>query len=418
MRFIHTADIHLDSPLTGLSAYADAPVDMLRTATRDAFTNLVNLAIDENVDFMIIAGDLYDGNWKDHNTGLYFAKQMGRLRDADIPVYLLHGNHDAENEMTKRLLLPRNVHVFDSGKPSSFALEELGVVLHGQSFKHAATVDNLVPGYPEPLPGMVNIGVLHTALEGNAVHANYAPCSMAQLHAKGYQYWALGHVHEYAIWEDASVVVFPGNLQGRHIREPGPRGAVLVEIDDAGRVHVQRVYVDVLRWHTLNVDVTGTESFNEAVRTIADEMECLVTQSGDSLPRAVRVTVSGKTPAHGELFGLEAQLRLEVLAAIAVLGNERIWLEKLRLDTRPIDDDDTLRARADALADLRTLLAGAHADEDFVKALHSDLAALISKAPLEIRLNVPYFDDIKDGSLTRLLHDIEPSLIAYLAKAE
>lgn len=418
MRFIHTADIHLDSPLTGLSAYADAPVDMLRTATRDAFTNLVNLAIDESVDFMIIAGDLYDGNWKDHNTGLYFSKEMGRLRNANIPVYLLYGNHDAENEMTKRLLLPDNVFVFDSRKPSSFRLDDLGVVLHGRSFKDAASVDNLVPGYPDPVPGLVNIGVLHTALEGNAAHANYAPCSLAELHAKGYQYWALGHVHEYAIWEDAAVIVFPGNLQGRHIREPGPRGAVLVTVEDGHRVDVERIYVDVLRWHPLNVDVTGRHSFNDVVRTIADALESLVTQARDALPLAVRVTVSGKTAAHGELFGLEAQLRLEVLAAIAVLGNERLWLEKLRLATRPIDDDDALRARADALADLQALLAGAHADGDFVQALQSDLALLISKAPLELRSIMPYFDDIKDGTLTRLLQDIEPSLIAYLAKAE
>lgn len=418
MRFIHTADIHLDSPLTGLSAYADAPVDMLRTATRDAFTNLVNLAIDENIDFMIIAGDLYDGNWKDHNTGLYFSKEMGRLRNAKIPVYLLYGNHDAENEMTRRLLLPDNVFVFDSRKPSSFTLDHLGVVLHGRSFRDAATVDNLVPGYPDPVPGLVNIGVLHTALEGNAAHANYAPCSLAQLHAKGYQYWALGHVHEYAMWEEAAVVVFPGNLQGRHIREPGRRGAVLVNIDDGNRVQVERVYVDVLRWHPLNVDVTDRQSFNDVVRTIADALESLVTQAYVSLPLAVRVTVTGKTPAHGDLFGLEAQLRLEVLAAIAVLGNERLWLEKLRLATQPVDDDDALSARADALADLHTLLANVHTDEDFVQSLRSDLALLINKAPLELRPIVPYFDDIKDGTLGRLLRDIEPSLIAYLSKAE
>src|SRR5690606_9384760 len=120
LRFIHAADIHLDSPLTGLSAYADAPVDRLRTATRDAFARLIGLAIDEGVDFMIIAGDLYDGNWKDHNTGLYFAGQMGRLKRAGIPVYLLYGNHDAESEMTRKLMLPDNVHVFDTRKASTF----------------------------------------------------------------------------------------------------------------------------------------------------------------------------------------------------------------------------------------------------------------------------------------------------------
>ena len=132
MKFIHTADIHLDSPLRGLASYLNAPVEMLRTATRDAFTNLINEAIDEQVDFMVIAGDLYDGNWKDYNTGHFFVREMGRLNKAGIPVYLLYGNHDAESEMTKRLTLPPNVHLFDSRKPVTHRIDALRVALHGR----------------------------------------------------------------------------------------------------------------------------------------------------------------------------------------------------------------------------------------------------------------------------------------------
>ncbi|NYT61099.1 DNA repair exonuclease [Alcaligenaceae bacterium] len=418
MRFIHAADIHLDSPLVGLSAYADAPVEMLRTATRDAFTNLVNLAIEEQVDFMVIAGDLYDGNWKDHNTGLYFSQAMGRLKKADIPVYLLYGNHDAENEMTKRLLLPDNVFVFDSRKPSTFLLDRLGVALHGRSFKDAATVENLAASYPEPVKGLVNIGVLHTALEGNAAHANYAPCSLAELHAKGYQYWALGHVHDYAIWRGESVVVFPGNLQGRHIRETGPRGAVLVSSDVAGSLDVERVYVDVLRWHRLEVDVSSCQSFEQAARSIGNALEGLLADTHTAMPLAVRVLVTGQTPAHGDLFGMEAQLRLEVLASIAVLGNDKLWLEKVRLETRPLDDGEALRQRADALADLQDLLESAETDQEFLDSLRDDLSGLISKAPLELKALMPHFDDIKNGDLAPLLREIRPSLIAHLAKVE
>ncbi len=242
MKFIHAADIHLDSPLTGLSAYVDAPVEMLRTATRDAFTNLVTEAIELQVDFMVIAGDLYDGTWKDHNTGVYFCKEMGRLKRASIPVYVLFGNHDAESEMTKKLQLPDNVFTFETRKPTTFRLEHLKVALHGHSFKEKETTENLVTGYPAPVQGMFNIGVLHTALEGNSAHANYAPCSLDELHAKGYNYWALGHVHEHQIWKGASTVVFPGNLQGRHIRETGPRGAVLVTADETGIQEIKRLF--------------------------------------------------------------------------------------------------------------------------------------------------------------------------------
>ncbi|PLC48652.1 DNA repair exonuclease [Pollutimonas subterranea] len=418
MRFIHAADIHLDSPLTGLSAYADAPVDTLRTATRDAFTNLVSLAIDERVDFMVIAGDLYDGNWKDYNTGLYFVKEMSRLDRASIPVYLLHGNHDAESEMTRKLLLPKNVSVFDSRKPSSFRLDSLGVVLHGRSFKNAATLENLAATYPDAVPGLVNIGVLHTALEGNAMHASYAPCSLAELHAKGYDYWALGHVHEYAMWRGDSVIVFPGNLQGRHIRETGPRGAVLVECSAAGEMEVQRVYVDVLRWHRLHVDVAGCSNLEEVARAIGRELESLLDAVADTIPLAVRVIVSGRTAAHGELFGMETQLRQEVLASIAALGNDKLWLEKVRLDTLAIDDGQALRERADALADLQDVLASAQDDPVFLEALRADLSGILGKAPLELRSSVPYFDDIKSGDLTTLLREIRPSLVAHLAKGD
>ncbi|SHI10806.1 metallophosphoesterase family protein [Pollutimonas bauzanensis] len=418
MRFIHAADIHLDSPLTGLSAYADAPVEMLRTATRDAFTNLVNLAIEERVDFMVIAGDLYDGDWKDYNTGLYFAKEMGRLRKAGIPVYLLYGNHDAENEMTRKLLLPENVFVFDSRKPSTFRLDHLGVALHGRSFKDAATVENLAAGYPEPIAGMINIGVLHTALEGNAAHANYAPCSLAQLHAKGYQYWALGHVHEYCIWRGDAVVVFPGNLQGRHIRETGPRGAVLVHCNAAGAMEVERVHVDVLRWHRLGVDVSGCQSFAEAARAIGNALESLLEAGPAHMPLALRVVVSGQTAAHGELFGMEAQLRLEVLAAIAALGNDRLWLEKVRLETQALDDGQALRERADALADLQDLLESAGTDQEFLDGLRGELSGLVDKAPPELKSAIPYFADIKNGDLAALLREIRPSLVAHLAKVE
>lgn len=418
MRFIHAADIHLDSPLTGLSAYADAPVEMLRTATRDAFTNLVTLAIDERVDFMVIAGDLYDGNWKDYNTGLYFVKEMGRLDKAGIPVYLLHGNHDAESEMTRKLLLPGNVSVFDSRKPSSFRLDHLGVVLHGRSFKDAATLENLAATYPDAVSGLINIGVLHTALEGNAMHASYAPCSLAELHAKGYDYWALGHVHEYAMWRGDSVIVFPGNLQGRHIRETGPRGAVLAECNAAGEMEVQRVYVDVLRWHRLEVDASPSSTFEEVARAIGGALENLLDASAANIPLAVRVIVGGRTAAHGELFGMEAQLRQEVLASIAALGSDRIWLEKVRLETIPMDDGQALRQRADALADLQDVLTGAENDPEFLDALRNDLFVLLSKAPLELRSSVPYFDDIKTGDLAALLREIRPSLVAHLAKGD
>jgi DNA repair protein SbcD/Mre11 len=418
VKFIHTADIHLDSPLTGLSAYADAPVEMLRTATRDAFTKLVAEAIEQQVDFMVIAGDLYDGTWKDHNTGIYFCKEMGRLKKAGIPVYVLFGNHDAESEMTKKLQLPDNVFTFETRKPTTFRLERLKVALHGHSFKEKETTENLVTGYPAPVQGMFNIGVLHTALEGNSVHANYAPCSLDELYGKGYNYWALGHVHEHQIWKGASTVVFPGNLQGRHIRETGPRGAVLVTADETGVQEIKRLFVDVLRWYSLEVNASGCDSLSEVVGIIGKALEGLVENSPSTIPTAIRVTVTGKTSAHGDLFGLESQLRAEVLALAAAIGSERLWIEKVKVATSGVDDGEAVRARADALSDLQYILEAAESDQDFIKSLREDLLGLVNKAPLELQTSVPYFNAIRSGDLLELIREVRPGLVSHLAKAE
>lgn len=404
--------------MTGLTAYPDAPVELLRTATRSAFSNLVDETIDLAADFMIIAGDLYDGTWKDHNTGIFFCKEMGRLKKAGIAVYLLFGNHDAASEMTKKLNLPDNVHVFDHRAPSSFRLPELGVALHGRSFKDAATTENLVTGYPPPDAGRLNIGVLHTALEGNSTHANYAPCSLLELHAKGYDYWALGHVHEYQHHQGASTVVFPGNLQGRSVREPGPRGAVVVDADETGVTHVERLFVDVLRWHVAEVDAAGCRSLDEVVARIGAVLATHVDASPSGIPSAVRINLRGRTEAHGDLFGLERQLRMEVLALAAAIGADRVWIEKVVVGTEALDDGQALADRADALADLQAILQEAHNDPDFLKALQEDLLPLVTKAPIELQSSVVYFNDIRSGNLARLVEDVRPGLIAHLARAE
>ncbi|GGE91579.1 metallophosphoesterase family protein [Massilia psychrophila] len=416
MRFIHAADIHLDSPLTGLAAYPDAPAELLRTATRDAFANLVTVAIEEKIDFLIIAGDLYDGNWKDFNTGIFFSSQMGRLKVAAIPVYLLYGNHDADSEMTRTLSLPDNVHRFPSNKAATFRLPGLKVALHGRSFKDAATTDNLAVNYPDPVAGWLNIGVLHTALEGNSAHAHYAPCSIAELEARGYQYWALGHVHEYKLWRGDCVIAFPGNLQGRHIREAGPRGALLVSFENAEIGTVDRLLVDVLRWHALEVDVAPADSLAEAVRLAGRALEQLVEKSG-VLPLVVRVTLTGASKAHGELFGLETQLRAEVLAHAASIGSERLWIEKLRLDTSPHALAGDVTARLDAVADLQALLSAAEFDPVFMKSLEEDLMQLIGKLPLEVIDALASVRSVRAGETRALVRAIGPALLDYVAKA-
>lgn len=415
MKFIHTADIHLDSPLVGLAAYQDAPAELLRTATRDAFTRLVDAALAESVDFMVIAGDLYDGGWKDFNTGLFFLREMGRLNKAGIQVYLLYGNHDAESEMTRKLVLPDNVHLFGSRAAQTHRIDALKVALHGRSFKEAATTDNLAVNYPTYVAGYFNIGVLHTALEGNAAHANYAPCSIAELEAKGYEYWALGHVHEHRVWRGRSAVVFPGNLQGRHIREAGPRGAVLVTTDGNEIRAIERLLVDVLRWHAVGVDVSGASSLPDVLALVNHALVEAVADVAEATPLAVRVTLHGATPAHGELFGLESQLRAEVLGLAAGIGGDRIWIEKVRIKTQPLQTAAMLAARSDALADLQSLLVQAGSDPAFLASLSAEFQPLVGKLQLDVLQAMPELKAIRAGDFSEVLDEVGPGLIAHLA---
>lgn len=422
MKFIHTADIHLDSPLRGLLSYADAPAERLRTATRDAFRNLVSVAIEEQVDFMVIAGDVYDGDWRDFNTGIFFVRQMGRLRQAKIAVYLLYGNHDAESEMTKGLELPDNVHVFPSRKAETFRIEDLKVALHGRSFKVAATTENLVPAYPAPLAGWLNIGVLHTALEGHAQHAKYAPCSVAELRAKAYQYWALGHVHEHWLERGETTIAYPGNLQGRHIRELGARGALLVSAEDGEITEIERLQVDVLRWRFLEVDISAVVDMKGAVRLAGQVMEQMLEATKADLPLAVRVVFKGRSAAHGELVVDEGQLRQELIAQAVALDGDRIWIEKVwiaseALTTQPSAPDDG----QGALAELEGLAMSAQDDPDFVRSLQADWQTLLEKLPHDVLQAVPDLARLREDPQTQVaerIREATPMLMARVGQGD
>lgn len=411
MRFIHAADIHLDSPLKGLGSYEDMPVDTLRGASRAAFSRLVDEALALEVDFMVIAGDLYDGDWKDHNTGIYFARQMGRLRNGGIPVYVLHGNHDAESVMTSRLALPDNVHVFKANRPGTFILEAQRVALHGRSFPQAAVTENLAADYPAPVPGHFNIGVLHTALEGNAQHANYAPCSLEQLHASGYQYWALGHVHEYRVFPGPVPVVFPGNLQGRHIREQGPRGAVLVSCADGVVESIERLEVDVLRWHELRLDISACAARSEVLARIRGGLETVLAEQPAEKPCVLRLALEGESALHGELLGRQPQWRADVLAMMAAMADGGLWLEKLKVDTRPPGRDEAPAASDD----LAALLADAVADPQFHEDIRLGLQGLRDKAPYELS-GEPLFEALKEGRVDGILEEAAAAVLDRLGR--
>jgi DNA repair exonuclease SbcCD nuclease subunit len=407
-RFIHTADIHLDSPLRGLAGYEGPAVERIRTATRQAFDYLISEAIDQEVGFVVIAGDLYDGDWRDYQTGLFFARQMGRLAKADIPAFVLHGNHDAESQITKRLTLPDGVHVFSVRKPETFRLEELGVALHGQSFRQRDVTDNLVPAYPEPVDGVFNIGVLHTGLGGMGGHANYAPCTIGDLVAKGYDYWALGHVHHAAVLHQNPHVVFPGNLQGRHIRETGPKGAYLVSVEDGEIVELDPLYTDVVRWAHLQVSVAGCDRNAEALERVRGAVEQAIDVGADGRLLACRIELTGRTQIHDHLLISIEHLLAEARAAALGFGDASAWIERVVIATEPVLDPAMLAGREDALGELHRMLGDAAADPELLSQLEADVSELVRKLPSDVR------DDIEDAALKAAVQADYPALITHV----
>jgi DNA repair exonuclease SbcCD nuclease subunit len=329
-RFVHAADIHLDSPLKGLESYPDAPVEQIRGAARRAFDNLVGLAMEEGAAFVLLAGDFFDGDWKDYNTGLYFTHRMGRLREAGIPVFMVSGNHDAAGHITRALALPDNVTLFSSRRPETRILEDLGVAIHGQSFATRGVSEDLSRNYPLPVPGLCNIGLLHTSLTGRPGHEPYAPCTLEGLRGKGYDYWALGHVHQREIVAREPWVVFSGNIQGRHVRETGPKSCTLVTVD-GGRVRdVEAREIDVLRFGVCRVDLGGCEGLDRVRDQVREALE-QERRMADGRPLAVRLVLAGQTPLHGRLHRDGEHLREELRALAADLGD--VWLEKLEIAT-------------------------------------------------------------------------------------
>jgi DNA repair protein SbcD/Mre11 len=414
-RFFHAADIHLDSPLRGLAGQEGNAVARVRTASREALETLVGLALEEKVDFLIIAGDLYDGDWRDYKTGLFFAAQMGRLNKEGIPVYLLHGNHDAESQITRPLDLPDNVHVFGTRNPETFALDELKVALHGQSFRQRDVTGNLVPDYPAPVSGAFNIGVLHTGLGGMGGHENYAPCAIEDLTNKGYDYWALGHVHQASVLHEKPHVVFPGNLQGRHARETGAKGASLVTVEDGDIVELTTVPCDVVRWAVLTVSLDNAEKVGDVIDQVHDAVEAAANEADGRL-LACRIVLEGRTAVHDQLVASEDRMLAEARAGALGLGDEVAWVEKVVISTEPEVDAQTLAEREDAIGELQRLLQEATGDTDLLAQIEDDIGRLVRQLPHKIRGDIDdsVLKTAVDGDFAALIGEVSLYLSARL----
>jgi DNA repair exonuclease SbcCD nuclease subunit len=414
-KFIHAADVHLDSPLHKLDYYEGAPKDEIRRASRRAFENLVQTAISENVNFILIAGDLYDGDWRDYNTGLYLVAQTARLAAADIPVYIIAGNHDAASKITRKLRLPEKVHLFPSSKPATLTIDDLKVAIHGQSFAKPAVKRDLSANYPDPLPGYFNIGVLHTCVSGRQDHEPYAPCSLEGLRSRGYDYWALGHVHRHEILSAEPPVAFSGCIQGRHIRETGPKGCLFVTVDDHGSAALEFKPLDVIRWAVTEVDTTGTQSGYDVVDRFSARLEPLMDEN-EGLPLVTRVFLRGETDAHSEILTRFDHWCSEIRSAAIDIGGGRVWVEKVVFHTRPPSSEKDVHRKDDAVGDLLNMFDEITANPDMMNALLEELEGIAKKIPREMLENSESLKLREPGWIEGMLAQVRPMLLQRLLR--
>lgn len=414
--FIHAADLHLDSPLRGLDRYDGAPADRIRGATREAFDNLVKLAITEKVSFVLLAGDLYDGDWKDYNTALYLSSRMSRLKDAGIQVVLISGNHDAASQITRSLDLPGNVTRLSTRRPETVRFENIGVAVHGQGFPNRAVLEDLSEKYPQALSGYYNIGLLHTCATGRDGHETYAPCKVERLANKGYDYWALGHVHKREVLHEDPWIVFPGNAQGRHIRETGPKGCTLVTVEDGRTATVEHRDLHSIQWALCPVNASGMASPEEIIEATRRSIEAALAQTDGRL-LAARITITGACPAHMRLSANPEKWTAAIRAVATDLGGGAVWVEKVELRTKSVIDLNEMVQSGTPMGDLLRFIQECGEAEGLLAAVQDDLSQLKGKLPPEF---FEEDDPLSLGDPARLrvvLEDVKQLLIPRLLSA-
>lgn len=386
-RFIHTADIHLDSPLRSLALRNPELAELIGSATRQTFSHIIDMCIDERVDALLLAGDLYDGDQTSMKTARFLAGELGRLSNAGIRAFLIRGNHDALSRISRELVLPDLVKLF--GGRSEHVLIERGqgdkpVAIHGLSFPQPVAPESLLPKYQQALPDALNIGIMHTSLGGADGHDAYAPCSASDLQATGFHYWALGHIHKRSVItrpDARGAIVMPGMPQGRDINEDGPKSVTLVSIADDGTVSLEERHTSVAEFVRVSISADGVSEWSDLPDVITTALKQARAKS-TSPQLVVRLTFTGATPLawrmrrDADLLLEDAHLRAAQIGAT--------WIEKFEIGCAPPQAVSV--SSTDPLHELRALIDTAILSSDsYQTALASLAGTLQAQLPADLR---------------------------------
>jgi DNA repair exonuclease SbcCD nuclease subunit len=354
-RFVHAADIHLDSPLRSLALRDPELAALIGTATRRAFSAIIDLCLDEQVDALLLAGDLYDGEQTSMKTARFLATEMARLDRAGIRAFIIRGNHDSLAQITKELVLPESVKIF-SGRAEAVRVTArqggVEVAIHGISFAQRHAPDSLLPKYKPPVPGLPNIGLMHTSLAGAPGHDLYAPCSVADLMASGFDYWALGHIHKRIDPPPGPVkIVMPGMPQGRDVNEEGAKSVTLVTIAEDRSIALEARPTSIAAFERVSVPLDGIAEQRAMAAAITAALERRRSET-KAEHLVARLVLTGVTPLARAIRRDPDFVKTEAAHRAGLIG--RTWVEKIEIDCRmPLAATGPV---ADPLLELRGLI--------------------------------------------------------------
>ena len=398
-KFVHAADLHLDSPFVGLQGVSPHVASKLRKATFQAFERIIGLCLDRGADFLLIAGDIYDSQDRSLRAQLQFRDSLKRLSDAGVPAFVVHGNHDPLNSWSATLEWPEQVHVFGGEDVSGIPVIRDGETIahiYGTSYPTQKVRKNLARTFKRSDDGPFAIGLLHCNVGDNKDHEPYAPCTLKDLRKTGIDYWALGHIHTHQILSlEAPVVLYPGNPQGRSPRELGPRGCYVVDVDSHGHCQAEFTTVDTIRWFWEAVQIEKLET-DEALISAIDETCRQIRENAGGRPAIGRIAVTGRGSAHRALT--KPAFVTELLETVReVEGNEDpfVWVERLVIDTRPPVNLEERRSGQDFVADFLNLVDEYREDATRREALRKQLETLFGSSRAHRLLDSPSDDQLR-----------------------
>jgi DNA repair exonuclease SbcCD nuclease subunit len=409
VRFVHAADLHLDAPFKGIDATDPRVREELVTAPVGALDAVVSTCLERGVDFLVLAGDVYNSAERSLRTEFAFRNACERLDEAGIRVFIARGNHDPASGRSAALSMPSNVHVFSANEVERVIVDRDGepvCSVYGRSFRTAAETANLAAGYARESGDVLAVGVLHANVGGRPGHEPYAPCSLDDLRAARMDYWALGHIHKPEILLEDPPVVYSGCTQGLHPGERGPRGCVVVTLDGSGAT-IERVPTARVVWSAASVAADDLATADDVRAALIAAVERAAEEAGD-IPAVVRLELHGRSEVHATLA--RRGVLDDLLADVRAAGLERdpwVWVDRLTDRTRPALDLDLVRSGADFAADL-VRLADALLEDDEAAAACLDSVMRPVLGALDAR-DVPDVDprDIisraRDLALDRLL---------------